>query len=63
VIQKQSNMKTIRQKIPKHQFKIRMWILDRIPIGLTFSILASYWAMLNKILNRFLVLPCCDILH
>ncbi len=63
MIQKQFNMKTIRQKIPKHQFKTRMWILDRIPIVLTFSILVSYWVMLNKILHWFLVLPCCDILH
>jgi len=37
MIQKQFNMKTIRQKFPKHQFKTRMWILDRIHIGLTLG--------------------------
>jgi len=53
MLQKQFNVKTIRQKFPKNQFKTRCG----------FSSLVSYCVMLNKIFNWFLVLPCCDILH
>jgi len=63
MLQKQFNVKTIRQKFPKNQFETRMWILHRIPNVCTFSILVSYFVMWNKIFNWFLVLPCCDILH
>jgi hypothetical protein len=63
MLQKQFNVKTIRQKFPKNQFESRMWIQNRIPNVCTFSILVSYFVMLNKIFNWFLVLPCCDILH
>jgi hypothetical protein len=45
MLQKQFNVKTIRQKFPKNQFETRMWILHRIPNVCTFSILVSYFVM------------------